>query len=58
MRGIIRVRDVYVMEPDDPALGIELTNSVKARFPFIPGSGEFNSAPVKNLAEMDARLSR
>jgi hypothetical protein len=35
-----------------------LSDETKSRYPFIPGSGEFNDVPGKNLAEMDAKLSR
>ncbi len=53
-----RMRDGSVLPPDTPGLGIALTEETKTRYPFIPGSGEFNSVPGKDLAEMDARLSR
>ncbi|MCB9770403.1 MAG: mandelate racemase/muconate lactonizing enzyme family protein [Candidatus Omnitrophica bacterium] len=53
-----QMRDGFVLEPDTPGLGIHLTDEIKNRFPFKPGSGEFNSVPGKNLAEMDTRLSR
>jgi len=35
--------------PEQPGLGIHLTDDVINRFPFIPGSGEFNSVPGKVL---------
>lgn len=41
----------YVLPPNTPGLGISLTASVKERFPFVPGSGEFNSVPGKVLDE-------
>ncbi|MEI7437046.1 MAG: mandelate racemase/muconate lactonizing enzyme family protein [bacterium] len=45
------LRDGYVLPPTKPGLGIELTEATKRRFPFVPGSGEFNSVPGKILAE-------
>ena len=52
-----QMRDGFVLPPETPGLGIVLTEETKSRFPFIPGSGEFNSVPGKDLAEMDAKLS-
>ena len=52
-----QMRDGFVFPPDTPGLGIVLTEKTKARFPFIPGSGEFNSVPGKDLDEMDEKLS-
>ncbi len=45
------MRDGRVMPPAAPGLGITLTESVQAKFPFRPGSGEFNSVPGKVLAD-------
>jgi len=51
------VGDSFVMEdgmalpPEKPGLGIELTDEIKSRFPFVPGSGEFNSVPGKVLSD-------
>ena len=53
-----QMRDGDVLPPEGPGLGIVLSEATKARFPFKPGSGEFNDVPGKNLAEMDAKLSR
>ena len=53
----LQMRDGFVLPPERPGLGIVLIEETKARFPFIPGSGEFNSVPGKDLAEMDAKLS-
>ncbi len=39
----------YVLPPEQPGLGIRLTDAVKNRYPFVPGSGEFNSVPGKVL---------
>jgi len=46
-----------ILPPEKPGLGIELTDDVKNRFPFIPGSGEFNNVPGKNLAVCDQRTA-
>jgi galactonate dehydratase len=44
-------RDGYVLPPDAPGLGIRLTAETRNRYPFVPGSGEFNSVPGKILSE-------
>lgn len=36
-----------VLPPETPGLGIRLTDEIKNRYPFVPGSGEFNSVPGK-----------
>jgi len=41
----------YVLPPEKPGLGIELTEKTKEKFPFVPGSGEFNDVPGKILLE-------
>lgn len=46
-----RMKDGCVLAPDKPGLGITLTEEVRRRYPFIPGSGEFNSVPGKVLTE-------
>jgi galactonate dehydratase len=43
------MRDGYVLPPEQPGLGVRLTDEIKARYPFVPGSGEFNSVPGKLL---------
>jgi len=45
------LRDGYVYPPPVPGLGITLTEDTKRRFPFVPGSGEYNSVPGKTLPE-------
>jgi galactonate dehydratase len=40
-----------VLPPDKPGLGIQLTDEIKNRYPFIRGSGEFNSVPGKVLKD-------
>lgn len=47
----IVMRDGRIMPPEMPGLGIELSEQVKAQYPFVPGSGEFNSVPGKTLTE-------
>lgn len=39
-----------ILPPQTPGLGIHLTDKTKASFPFVPGSGEFNSVPGKVLS--------
>ena len=43
-------RDGRVYPPQAPGLGMVLSDDVKNRFPFVPGSGEFNSVPGKRLS--------
>lgn len=45
----LQIRDGYVLPPEKPGLGITLTEDTIRRYPFIPGSGEFNSVPGKLL---------
>jgi L-alanine-DL-glutamate epimerase-like enolase superfamily enzyme len=45
----LQIRDGYILPPEKPGLGITLTEDTIRRFPFIPGSGEFNSVPGKIL---------
>lgn len=45
----LRLRDGCVLPPEAPGLGIELTGETLRRYPFVPGSGEFNSVPGKIL---------
>jgi L-alanine-DL-glutamate epimerase-like enolase superfamily enzyme len=44
-----RFKDGFVLPPQTPGLGIRLTDEMKQRFRFVPGSGEFNSVPGKIL---------
>ena len=44
-----RIKNGYVQPPEIPGLGIELTDDTIRKFPFIPGTGEFNSVPGKLL---------
>jgi L-alanine-DL-glutamate epimerase-like enolase superfamily enzyme len=40
-----------VLPPVKPGLGITLTDEIKNRYPFVRGSGEFNSVPGKLLTD-------
>lgn len=40
-----RFEDGYILPPQAPGLGVRLTDEIKNRFPFIPGSGEWNVVP-------------
>jgi L-alanine-DL-glutamate epimerase-like enolase superfamily enzyme len=51
-----RMRDGKVLPPAGPGLGITLPEEVKRRFPFIPGSGEFNDVPGRKLADCEERI--
>ncbi|MEO9003634.1 MAG: mandelate racemase/muconate lactonizing enzyme family protein [Ginsengibacter sp.] len=46
----LQMKDGCVLPPEKPGLGIELTEATIRRFPFIAGSGEFNSVPGKILS--------
>ncbi|HRE83615.1 MAG TPA: mandelate racemase/muconate lactonizing enzyme family protein [Opitutaceae bacterium] len=48
--GGLILKDGYVVPPDRPGLGVILTDEIKSRYPFQPGSGEFNSVPGKILS--------
>lgn len=45
----LQIKDGYVLPPQAPGLGITLTDDTIKRYPFIPGTGEFNSVPGKIL---------
>ena len=51
LEGSFVMHDGYVLPPDRPGLGFVLTEEIKARYPFIPGSGEYNSVPGKILTD-------
>ena len=51
MDGSFVMQDGYALPPDRPGLGIKLTDEIKNRYPFQPGSGEFNSVPGKVLVD-------
>lgn len=45
----LQIKNGYVLPPEKPGLGIELTEATIKRFPFERGTGEFNSVPGKVL---------
>jgi L-alanine-DL-glutamate epimerase-like enolase superfamily enzyme len=49
--GSFVMQDGYVLPPEKPGLGVVLTDEIKARYPFVEGSGEFNSVPGKLLRD-------
>ena len=46
----LQIKEGYVLPPEKPGLGITLTKGTIRRYPFIPGTGEFNSVPGKILS--------
>ena len=55
MGDSFQMKNGFVLPPQAPGLGIRLTDELKRRFRFVPGSGEFNSVPGKVLAEEQVR---
>lgn len=51
VRDSFRMVDGHVLPPERPGLGIVLTEAIKDKYPFVPGSGEFNSVPGKVLTD-------
>jgi L-alanine-DL-glutamate epimerase-like enolase superfamily enzyme len=51
MGDSFRMEHGQILPPQTPGLGVNLTDELKARFPFVPGSGEFNSVPGKIMEE-------
>lgn len=51
MAGSFVMEDGMVLPPEKPGLGIVLTDAVKRRYPFVPGSGEFNDVVGKILTD-------
>jgi L-alanine-DL-glutamate epimerase-like enolase superfamily enzyme len=49
MGDSFRMKDGRILPPQTPGLGISLNEETRRRFPFVPGSGEFNSVPGKML---------
>jgi len=45
------MKDGKALPPEKPGFGFVLTDEIKNRFPFVPGSGEFNSVPGKVLVD-------
>lgn len=46
-----RMENGRVLPPETYGLGIELPERVRRKYPFVPGSGEFNSVPGKVLCD-------
>lgn len=44
-----RFQDGYILPPQVPGLGVRLTDAIKAKYPFVRGSGEWNPVPGKAL---------
>lgn len=51
MAGSFVMEDGYVVPPEKPGLGIVLTDKIKNQYPFVRGSGEFNSVSGKVLVD-------
>jgi hypothetical protein len=51
MNGSFVMKDGRVLPTEKPGLGIILTDAIKNRYRFIPGSGEFNSVLGKILVD-------
>lgn len=45
----LRFRDGVVLPPEEPGLGVQLTDAVREKFPFVAGTGEFSSVPGKRM---------
>ena len=45
------MKDGKINRSDAPGFGIHLSDATKAKFPFVPDSGEFNSVPGKIMPE-------
>ncbi|MFA6567915.1 MAG: mandelate racemase/muconate lactonizing enzyme family protein [Victivallales bacterium] len=50
----LRMKDGYLLPPEKPGLGVELRDDTIRRFPFVPGSGEYNSVPGKIMPEQQS----
>jgi L-alanine-DL-glutamate epimerase-like enolase superfamily enzyme len=49
VRDSFAMRDGKALPPQAPGLGIVLTEETRNRFPFVPGTGEFNNVPGKQM---------
>lgn len=49
--GSFHMVDGRILPPDKPGLGVQLTDEIKNRYPFVRGSGEFVSVPGKVLVD-------
>ena len=52
-----RMREGHMLPPDTPGLDIQLTDSIKERFPFVPESGECNPVPGKGYMRVLPKAS-
>ena len=48
-RDAFVMKEGYALPPEAPGLGIVLTDEIKQKYPFVPGTGEFNPVPGKIL---------
>ena len=49
--GSFVMEDGFALPPEKPGLGIVLTDEIKNRYPFVPGSGEYNSVAGKIMID-------
>ena len=47
-----QMRNGRILPPETPGLGMVLPDAVRDRFTFVPGSGEFNPVPGKDLTDV------
>jgi L-alanine-DL-glutamate epimerase-like enolase superfamily enzyme len=45
----IQLHDGAVLPPGGPGLGVTLSDAVKEKYPFVPGTGEFVDVPGKTM---------
>lgn len=50
MGDSFQMKDGHILPPTTPGLGLTLSDAVKSRYAFVPGTGEFNSVPGKILS--------
>lgn len=53
----LRMREGHMLPPDTPGSGIQLTDSIKERFPFVPESGGCNPVPGKGYMRVLPKAS-
>jgi len=53
----LQIQEGRILPPEKPGLGVEVSDDVKNRFPFIPGSGEFNGVEGKMGGDFDDRTA-
>lgn len=47
----LQMKEGKILPPEGVGLGITLTQKTRERYPFVPGSGEFNRVPGKVLVD-------